>query len=1226
MNHYYKPIRWALLFSGIALAIPFINAQDDGEDVFELNPFMVEADDEGYLATATLAGTRVKTDLRDLAASISVVTKQFLDDTGATSTEDLLVYTTNTEVGGLYGNFAGVGNTQGVGETRNLTAPNTNTRVRGLDAADNTRNYFLSDIPWDGYNVDRVDLQRGPNSILFGVGSPAGIVNTTTIIPKFTDSGKVEVRIDGYGSLRNSLDYNQVLVDDLLAVRVALLHEHEKYKQEPAYEKDKRAFAALTFTPDWFGDDANTTITVNAETGDIDANRPRVLPPVDLITPWWGGLNQRTFNAAWSWSNGAQIDRGNAGKAAENSNLNEPWLGNEMGGITGGGVGFFYNNGDPAPSIIRQTDAQKNFGIGPNGEIDRSISSFVFGRLQAVAGFNEYSRNAEADALARGVANPYPAAAKNFYKDMHLMDPGVFDFYNNLIDGHNKNEWSEWNSYNLAISQTFWQNRIGVEFVADHQDFENGSYSLLGWRPSIGVDINTHTGMIPVTYPNADPDTVPDPATVTGGDPNPNVGRAYVSGGRPSSWANKTVRDNLRLTGFLEFKASDIFNEDSFLAKLIGRNIITGVWSKDERKFDEQGWLNFATAADYAIEQDRGIQIDGWERGVSYAVYLSDNLSGVSSPYSLNLPSLETIVDPSGQYAVKFFDSHWNAPSVDPSAPYTLPVDGGESTQSENWANYVGLRPLDVTILNASAGDRADLTTTAIKRNEVLDSYGVTWQGYLWDGMTVPTVGWRKDEIETWGTSGPADPDTAVRSTDFDNPRIDGESIIKEGETVSWGVVQHTDRWLEGLLPYGTNFSFFYNESENFKADNRVGFGGDTLPSPTGESEDYGIVLNTLDDKLIFKVTWYETSVNNADIGSSSPLGSNIWFLANIEAWGTASALTHELYWEGELPGLSWFSNYGLVDENKWGAEGWENAPFLDEAVNHPANQKLFEAVADWFATMPDQSFFDAYGLPIDVAKAQGTLNDRRTMVDNGAWNPYNGIGSIQPAGGGRVNGLWPTMTINQRSKGMEFEVQYRPSSNWNITMNASKTDAVRTDLGAAITNWIEYQYERFQGPAGDIRMWWGGDSTIRKYYDDFIYNAYLFQLDANGQSAPEIRPWRFNLISNYSFNDGPWAGLNVGGAVRWQDDVILGYNLDSTQTKLDVTNPITGGAETNIDLWAGYQRKLSEKFTWRIQVNLRNVGKDYDLIPVSVNPDGTMAVGRVSEGMTWQVTNTFSF
>ncbi len=78
------------------------------------------------------------------------------------------------------------------------TVRNSTTRVRGLDSADNTRDYFLTNIPWDAFDVGRVDLQRGPNSILFGTGSPAGIINVSTNAASFTNSYNFTNRVDNY--------------------------------------------------------------------------------------------------------------------------------------------------------------------------------------------------------------------------------------------------------------------------------------------------------------------------------------------------------------------------------------------------------------------------------------------------------------------------------------------------------------------------------------------------------------------------------------------------------------------------------------------------------------------------------------------------------------------------------------------------------------------------------------------------------------------------------------------------------------------------------------------------------------------------------------------------------------------------------------------------------------------------------------------------------------------
>src|SRR5205823_2367162 len=69
-------------------------AKPDEEETIVLSPFVVEASgDIGYQAKETLAGSRVRTELKDIASSISVVTSKFLQDTGVKNNQDLLVYT-----------------------------------------------------------------------------------------------------------------------------------------------------------------------------------------------------------------------------------------------------------------------------------------------------------------------------------------------------------------------------------------------------------------------------------------------------------------------------------------------------------------------------------------------------------------------------------------------------------------------------------------------------------------------------------------------------------------------------------------------------------------------------------------------------------------------------------------------------------------------------------------------------------------------------------------------------------------------------------------------------------------------------------------------------------------------------------------------------------------------------------------------------------------------------
>lgn len=89
---------------------------------------------------------------------------------------------------------------------------------------------------------------RGPNSFLFGVGSPSGISNASTMRAAFKDKGAFEVR---YGSFNSVRRVRRTITRSSLLMRLALFasiwwnDDHHKYKQEPAFNQFRRAYAAL---------------------------------------------------------------------------------------------------------------------------------------------------------------------------------------------------------------------------------------------------------------------------------------------------------------------------------------------------------------------------------------------------------------------------------------------------------------------------------------------------------------------------------------------------------------------------------------------------------------------------------------------------------------------------------------------------------------------------------------------------------------------------------------------------------------------------------------------------------------------------------------------------------------------------------------------------------------------------------------------------------------------
>lgn len=200
-------------------------------ETIQLSPFEVLSEkDTGYRANGTLAGTRLRTDLKDVAASVSVITKDFMNDLGATNLAELLVYTTGTEVSGLGGNMSSFDvSAGGVDPEQVNRQPASVVRIRsigsGTTGSDQARDFFTTEIPSDGYNIDRVEINRGPNAMLFGLGSPSGIVNASLIKAGLQrNATSLELKNGRFDSHREVLDHNQVLLKDKLAFRFCYAH------------------------------------------------------------------------------------------------------------------------------------------------------------------------------------------------------------------------------------------------------------------------------------------------------------------------------------------------------------------------------------------------------------------------------------------------------------------------------------------------------------------------------------------------------------------------------------------------------------------------------------------------------------------------------------------------------------------------------------------------------------------------------------------------------------------------------------------------------------------------------------------------------------------------------------------------------------------------------------------------------------------------------------------
>lgn len=245
------------------------------DEPVQLSPFQVTSQgiDAGYQPADTLAGTRLRTNLKDLGAPITEVSAKMLEDLGVSNINGIAEFLPSVERE----------TSQSFDFAQNSQFYDQTFRIRGLFTDNKARNYFNSLVPSDAYNTTRVTLSRGANSILFGAANPAGIFNVATKDATLArNTYELQFRTDEYGTERTAIDANLLLVPKKLATRVVLLNDHTEAWSRPLNYKDQhRAYLAATFRPS-----TRTTFSANFEVFKYERSAPSPLIPFDRVNLW----------------------------------------------------------------------------------------------------------------------------------------------------------------------------------------------------------------------------------------------------------------------------------------------------------------------------------------------------------------------------------------------------------------------------------------------------------------------------------------------------------------------------------------------------------------------------------------------------------------------------------------------------------------------------------------------------------------------------------------------------------------------------------------------------------------------------------------------------------------------------------------------------------------------------------------------------------------------------
>jgi iron complex outermembrane receptor protein len=221
---------------------------------------------EGYVAESTATGIKTNTPLNEIPQSISVVGTEQMRDQGVQTLSDALRYVPGV-VAESHGNDSRVD-----GHLIRGTAP--------AEYLDGLRRNF-SDF-WYGYRVDpyfmeRIEVLRGPSSVLYGQAPVGGIVNAVSKRPAGDTGGEIGIEYGTFDFKQVKFDHSGLVTSDgKFSYRVTGL-ARDADTQTDYVDDDRYAIQpAITWRPD-----SDTTITLlgyfqKDRTGTVQQIWPRV--------------------------------------------------------------------------------------------------------------------------------------------------------------------------------------------------------------------------------------------------------------------------------------------------------------------------------------------------------------------------------------------------------------------------------------------------------------------------------------------------------------------------------------------------------------------------------------------------------------------------------------------------------------------------------------------------------------------------------------------------------------------------------------------------------------------------------------------------------------------------------------------------------------------------------------------------------------------------------------
>jgi iron complex outermembrane receptor protein len=159
-----------------------------------------EQEEEGYSVPDASTATRTDTPLRDIPQSIQVVPEQVIEDQQVTELEEALRNVSGVTFGG------------------DVTSRGEEFNIRGFDNVpilrDGFRRYGSFGTFPEVANLERIEVLKGPASILYGEIQPGGLINLVSKKPLAEPFYEAELQVGNWGFIRPRIDVSELLTDD----------------------------------------------------------------------------------------------------------------------------------------------------------------------------------------------------------------------------------------------------------------------------------------------------------------------------------------------------------------------------------------------------------------------------------------------------------------------------------------------------------------------------------------------------------------------------------------------------------------------------------------------------------------------------------------------------------------------------------------------------------------------------------------------------------------------------------------------------------------------------------------------------------------------------------------------------------------------------------------------------------------------------------------------------